>query len=86
MHVTTPDSCSVSSSSQTTEHILKQVQDRPIRSGIIQICGHAYTVTLRLDNGEEIPDVESKIVQELYASGALPEYLSYQLSRLHIIA
>ena len=85
MHITTADSCSTSPSSPMTAHILKQVQEHPIRSGIIQICGHAYTVTLRLDDGEEIPDVESTIVQELYANGALPEYLSYQLSRLHII-
>ncbi len=85
MPVKTQDSCYTTPSDHTTAHILRQVQEHPIRSGIIQICGHSYTVTLRLDDGEVIPDVESTIVQELYARGALPEYLSYQLSRLHII-
>src|SRR5690349_21189558 len=70
---------------QYRPHILEHVRDHPIRSGIIQICGRSYSVTLRLDDGNEIPNVESTIVQELYANGALPEYLSYQLNRLHII-
>lgn len=86
MHVTTSDSSLPTEPVTTTAHILKHVRDHPIRSGIIQICGRSYSVTLRLDDGKEIPDVASTIVQELHASGALPEYLSYQLSRLHIIS
>jgi hypothetical protein len=85
MPVSALDSSNLPDSGTTTADILEHVRDHPIRSGIIQICGRSYSVTLRLDDGKEIPNVESTIVQELYANGALPEYLSYQLNRLHII-